>query len=117
MVLDFESNTQGTSMTLDEARPFITRGEAATGRVPGLYSGEYVKGLLGTKIDPVLGHCWFGLSQYGPAPVVPANWKRWTMWQYTDGAAGPEPHTVDGIGRCDRNTFSGDVTELRSFWG
>jgi lysozyme len=38
------------------------------------------------------------------------------MWQYTDGALGGEPHTVAGIGRCDRDTFNGSVAQLRRLW-
>jgi len=116
LVLDLEDNPQGPSMDLDTARAFVTRIAEQTGRFPGLYSGHYIKTLLGASKDPVLAKCWFWLAQYGPKPVVPPNWERWTMWQYTDGALGPEPHTVDGIGACDRDTFDGDEATLRSFW-
>src|SRR5262244_1591893 len=108
LVLDFEANPQGPSMTLEEARAFVTHLHDATGRWPGLYSGHYIKELLGTNRDSVLANCWFWLSQYGPTPVVPANWASWTMWQYTDGAMGQTPHSVQGIGLCDRDKFAGD---------
>jgi lysozyme len=117
LVLDFEANGQGPTMTLEEARAFVTHVKAATNRMPGLYAGHYLKELLGTNTDPVLGQCWFWLAQYGPTPVVPANWQKWTLWQYTDGAAGPDPHEIDGIGRCDRDTFNGSPDDLRNFWG
>jgi lysozyme len=39
------------------------------------------------------------------------------MWQYTDGAVGPEPHVVAGIGYCDRDKFNGDLTQLHKLWG
>jgi lysozyme len=39
------------------------------------------------------------------------------MWQYTDGALGPKPHTVKGIGRCDRDKFNGSEAQLRKLWG
>ena len=116
LALDFEANPQGPSMTLEEARAFVTHVHDATGRWPGLYSGHYLKQLLGTATDPVLANCWFWLSQYGPTAVVPANWPTWTMWQYTDGGAGPEPHSVAGIGRCDRDTFNGSAASLRRLW-
>lgn len=116
MVLDFEPNLTGPSMTLEEARAFVTHIKEETGRVPGLYSGHYIKQLLGTNKDPILAQCWFWLAQYGPTPVVPANWPTWTLWQYTDGAIGPQPHTVQGVGRCDRDKFNGDEAKLRSFW-
>jgi lysozyme len=116
LVLDFEANPQGPSMTLEEARAFVTHVQQETGRWPGLYSGHYIKELLGTSSDPVLANCWLWLSQYGPTPVVPPNWKTWTMWQYTDGALGPEPHTVPGLGRCDRDQFNGPMSGLRKLW-
>jgi lysozyme len=117
LVLDLEANAQGPSMTLNEARAFVTHIGTILGRPPGLYAGHYVKELLGTNSDPVLRTCWFWLSQYGPTPVVPPNWNTWTMWQYTDGALGPEPHQVPGIGRCDRDQFNGDLDALKTLWG
>ena len=116
MVLDLEANPQGPSMTLEEARAFVTHAHAATGRWPGLYAGHYLKELLGTASDPVLANCWFWISQYGPTPVIPAAWKTWTLWQYTDGALGPPPHTVDGVGACDRDTYNGALEDLIAFW-
>jgi lysozyme len=116
LVLDLEDNPQGPSMDLDTARAFVARVAEQTGRFPGLYSGHYIKTLLGTSKDPVLAKCWFWLAQYGPTAVVPPNWERWTMWQYTDGVLGAEPRRVDGIGACDRNTFDGDEATLRAFW-
>jgi lysozyme len=116
LVLDLEGNPQGPSMDLEEARAFVTHVGDNTGRMPGLYSGHYIKERLGTSTDPVLSKCWFWLAQYGSTAVVPPNWITWTMWQYTDGAVGPEPHTMHGIGRCDRDRFNGDEHELRAFW-
>lgn len=117
LVLDFETNTQGASMTLDQARQFVQIVHNTTGRWPGLYSGIYIKTLLGSNHDPVLANCWFWLSEYGPAAKVPANWPTWTLWQYTDGSVGPQPHTVAGIGSCDRDTFNGTEAQLRALWG
>jgi lysozyme len=117
LVLDFEANPQGPSMTLEEARAFVTHIFEQAGRWPGFYSGHYIKELLGTQVDPVLSKCWLWLSQYGPTPVVPANWPTWTFWQYTDGGIGPGPHAVDGIGRCDRDFFSGEMAALQQLWG
>jgi lysozyme len=116
LVLDFEANPQGPSMTMEEARAFVTHVKAATGRWPGLYAGHYLKEQLGTANDPVLTNCWLWISQYGPTAIIPAAWRAWTMWQYTDGALGPEPHTVDGIGACDRDTYNGTPEELTAFW-
>ena len=117
LVLDFESNPQGPSMSLEEARAFVTHIFEETGRWPGFYSGHYIKDLLGTGTDPILANCWFWLSQYGPTAVVPPNWQTWTMWQYTDGGAGPEPHAVPGAGTCDRDKFNGDAAGLARLWG
>lgn len=116
LVLDFEPNPTGPDMNLEEARAFVLHVNEQTGRFPGLYSGHYIKQLLGSNKDDVLGQCWFWLAQYGPTAVVPANWTTWTMWQYTDGAIGPEPHTVAGLGRCDRDKFNGNEAQLKKLW-
>jgi lysozyme len=116
LVLDFEANAQGPSMTLEEARAFVTHVNQVTGKWPGLYGGHYLKELLGTNSDPVLTQCWLWLSQFGPTPVIPPAWPDWRMWQYTDGAMGPLPHDVPGIGRCDRDQFNGTADELTAFW-
>jgi lysozyme len=115
MVLDFEPNGKST-MSLQQARDFVTLVEKASGRFPGLYSGNLIKEQLGKKTDPLLAKCWFWLAQYGPKAVVPPNWPTWTMWQYTDGTIGPQPHTVDGIGKCDRDKFNGSEAQLRKLW-
>jgi lysozyme len=113
-VIHKATNPQGPSMALEEAPAFVTHVQAATGKFPGLYAGHYLKELLGTGTD--VGHCWFWLAQYGPTPVVAPNWPAWTMWLYTDGAAGPIPHEVAGIGRYDRDNFNGSADGLASFW-
>jgi lysozyme len=117
LALDFEPNPTGSSMDLEEARAFVIHINEERRRFPGFYSGHYIKQLLGTSTDPILAECWFWLAQYGPTPVVPRNWKTWTMWQYTDGAVGPKPHTVRGIGRCDRDKFNGSEAQLKKLWG
>jgi lysozyme len=116
LVLDFEENTNGSSMSLDQARAFVSRIQDQAGRWPGLYSGSYVKSLLGDQKDPVLALCWFWLAQYGSTAVVPANWSGWTLWQYTDGVNGPPPHAAPGIGTCDRDQYFGEADALRVFW-
>jgi lysozyme len=117
LVLDFESNPAGPSMDLEEARAFVTHINEQTGRFPGFYSGHDIKNALGSNKDSILAQCWFWLAQYGPTPVVPANWSTFTMWQYTDGANGPLPHKVAGVGLCDRDKFNGTEADLRTLWG
>ena len=117
LVLDFEQNTAGTSMSLAGAEEFVTQVHAATGRWPGFYSGSYINQLLGDGKNSTLANCWFWLSEYGPTPHVPVNWPTWTLWQYTDGSVGPEPHSVSGVGNCDRDQFNGTMDELTTLWG
>ena len=116
VVLDFEANQQGTSMTLDQARSFVQQVHHAIGRWPGLYGGSYLKQQLGASQDPVLANCWLWYSRYGPEPVAPPTWTKWTMWQYTDGTNGPDPHDAPGIGPCDRDIFDGDLSQLQALW-
>jgi lysozyme len=117
LVLDLEENPGGAGMSLAEAEDFVKYVEAETGRWPGLYGGSYVKELLGENTQTALSYCWFWLSEYGPTPRVPPAWDTWTMWQYTNGVVGPEPHSVNGIGNCDRDQFNGPVEDLQKLWG
>jgi len=114
--LDFESNPNGPTMTLTQAREFISLFQHLTGRYPVLYSGHLLKENLGGKPDDLLSKCRLWLAQYGPKPVLPAGWKKYTLWQYTDGHEGPPPRRVPGIGPCDRNQFNGTTARLRKLW-
>lgn len=121
LVLDFESNPQGNSMSLQEAEQFVERVQQLAGRYPGLYSGHVIKESLAhagalKAGDTVLSQCWLWIAQYGNAPQIPELWSRWTLWQYTDGSTGPEPHAVAGIGSCDRDKFNGTAGQLQDFW-
>jgi lysozyme len=116
LVLDFEKNTGGTTMALKEAEDFVSYIHEKTGRWPGFYSGGDIKKALGNRADTILANCWFWLAQYGPQAEVPTAWKTWTMWQYTDGNIGPEPHSVNGIGNCDRDKFNGNMAALKKLW-
>ncbi len=116
LVLDWEPNPQGASMTLAQARAFVSHVQQKTGRWPGLYSGSTAREALGDHADPVLGSCWLWLAEYGDQPKVPPAWKGWTLWQYTDGSHGPGPHALDGVGSCDRERFAGEAAALSAFW-
>jgi lysozyme len=120
LVLDIEQNYSDgqptASMSLAGSETFVQYIERQTGRFPGLYSGSYIKELLGDEKNPVLANCWFWLAQYSSTAEVPANWPDWTMWQYTDGNNGDEPHSVNGVGPCDRDRFNGDIRQLKKLW-
>jgi lysozyme len=121
IVLDYEPNVTGPTMTLNEAREFVDHTGEVLGRFPGLYSGHLIKEQLGhqTTPDPILSHCFLWIAQYkGPKPLnVPPTFGTWTFWQYTDGVHGVDPHTVKGVGQCDRDQFNGTVEQLHRLWG
>ena len=52
----------------------------------------------------------------GSEPVVPPNWPTYWLWQFTDGNYGPTPHSIDGIGPCDINSYQGDPAQLIAEW-
>ena len=64
LVLDFEPNGSST-MTLDQAKAFVSRINEVRGKFPGLYSGNLIKEKLGGKPpDPVLSQCFLWIAQY-----------------------------------------------------
>jgi lysozyme len=112
LALDFEENPQ-SQMTITQAEQFVTEVFNQTGRYPGFYSDALAGKLLGNNKSAILANCWFWRAQYGTsAPIVPATWSTWTMWQYTE--SGP----VSGISApCDRDTFNGTIDQLSQLWG
>jgi lysozyme len=118
LVLDYEPN-EASTMTFDQAKAFVSRINEVRGKFPGLYSGNLIKEKLGGKPpDPVLSQCFLWIAQFGPAATnIPATWPTFTFWQYTDGHDGPQPHSVDGIGNCDRDRFNGTIENLKKLWG
>ena len=119
LVLDFEPNGESGTMTRTEAERFVTLVHKRLGRYPGLYSGQnFLLRQMGRKTNSVLKNCFLWIARYSDQlPKVPPAWPTFTFWQYTDGNAGPQPHQVVGIGRCDRDKFNGDITGLRRLWG
>lgn len=119
LVLDFEPNTQGSTMTLAEAEDFVTQIHDQTGRFPALYAGKsFIIEQLGKKTDTPLAQCPLWIARFGAQrPQIPPAFTDFTLWQYTDGALGPQPHKVAGVGRCDRNKFNGDESALQEFFG
>lgn len=126
IALDFEPNTDangnalGPTMTLDQARGFVTSIFQSAGRYPLIYSNHFLAAQLQGNADSVLSNCPLWIAEYmlSPAalPTVPAGWDNWTLWQYTDGAVGQLPHTVLGIGGCDRDYYIGSADDLRNRW-
>jgi lysozyme len=119
LVLDFEPNPTAGTMRLAEAERFVQKIFEQTGRFPGLYSGQaFINEKLGNNTNTVLNNCFLWIARYADQlPKVPPAFATFTLWQYTDGSAGPQPHRVPGIGRCDRDKFNGDETQLRTLWG
>jgi lysozyme len=116
--LDWEDNPGGTKMTASQVKEWVTKVEDALGR-PGqcvIYAGNTAKEALGNKVDPWFGSRRLWLCQYGSTPVVQASWQTYWLWQFTDGVYGPSPHSVDGIGPCDINSYDGDAETLIDEW-
>lgn len=118
MALDFEPNGNST-MTLANARIFMTEVERLTACEIVLYSGNLIKETLGSAKDPYLSARRLWLAQYGPKQVIPAAWEKtgaW-LWQFSDGVVNRNGLNVAGVsGHVDLNSFAGTDEELASSW-
>lgn len=115
--LDWE-DYGGNTMRLDNVKTWIKEVENALNREFHcvLYSGNTAKEALGNNVDTFLGERRLWLCQYGSNPVWQRSWDHYWLWQYTDGIVGPDPHTIDGIGPCDINSYDDTVEQLISEW-
>jgi len=119
LCLDFEPSSIGPDMSLDQAHDFVTRIKNETGRWPMIYGGSLLRSSVPQHSpDDILKNCALWYARYRDEPIgVPIDtWPDFTLWQYTDGKNGPEPHMVSGMGRTDRNCFLGTVDQLRKAW-
>jgi lysozyme len=115
--LDWEPS-DGPDMTLDQARHFVQMIKDETGRWPVIYGGHLLRESIGHNPDPVLSNCPLWYARYAPSPIgIPTQvWPTYTLWQYTDGDVGPEPHQTPGAGGADRNIFQGTTQQLKDLW-
>ena len=118
LVLDFEPNPREGTMTLADAEAFVRRVQKQIGRFPGLYSGQaFLRDQLGKNTDTILKSCFLWVARYSAElPEIPDAFSTFTLWQYTDGNVGPQPHEVRGVGSCDRDKFNGNEADLKSLW-
>jgi len=115
--LDWEDNGNST-MSFDQARQFLQLIEQKIGRNRCvLYSGNTAKEAMGSRADPYFGAHRLWLAQYSNNPVPQASWDTYWLWQYSDGNAGPEPHSCPGVtGEVDTNSWPGTDAELVAQW-
>lgn len=94
----------------DMAVEMLVGVERQFGVNPIIYSGRYfVRDNLGS--DPRLAAYPLWLAAYRKTePPVPAPFRRWTFWQYS------ETGSVPGVpGNVDRDLFNGTMSQLRKF--
>jgi lysozyme len=126
LALDIEPNEgdPSNSMTLEQAEAFVQAVSSATGRLPLIYvHATWANG--GMRITPrsILARCGLWIVDYHESPTIPLAWAKsgWRLWQYaSDEYAGRRnrgrTRAIQGLNRCDRNLFSGDVAALHRFW-
>lgn len=117
MVLDYEPSSSDANMTYAQMVEFVELIHSETGRYPAIYGGRLLREALIGVTTSVLSKCPLWYSRYNVGPTgIPSIWESWTLWQYTDGNSGPDPHSVPGFGRCDRNTYNGTKNQMRTRW-
>ncbi|HVY28914.1 MAG TPA: GH25 family lysozyme [Polyangiaceae bacterium] len=113
-VLDLEvADGRSAQQILEWARAFLAKAEALFGRKLMLYTGQFWRGPLGNPNDSFFAEraLWLAAYTREQSLVVPASWKRWTFWQYTDGSHN-EPARVPGVPPCDQSWFEGSEADL-----
>jgi lysozyme len=111
-VLDLEeSQGRGPAEVLAWAKAFINRAEQLFRRTVMVYTGGFWRFTLKNPNDPFFAARPLWLAAYGPNPVVPASWAKFTFWQYTEGKNN-QPVAVPGVPPCDQDRFDGTEADL-----
>src|SRR5262249_13208773 len=120
--LEANEGDPSNSMTLEQAEAFVQAVASATGRLPLVYVHPT---WANARFAPasILARCGLWVVDYRDSPEIPLAWATsgWRLWQYaSDNYAGRRAHgrtrIVQGLDRCDRNLFNGDVAGLYRFW-
>lgn len=113
-VLDIEeSDGRPPEQVLSWIRAFIVRAEALFQRRLIIYTGVFWREALGNNADPFFGERPLWVAAYRKVPVIPAAWKEYTFWQYSEGRSN-SPVAVSGVGPCDQNRFEGSEADLNA---
>ena len=121
IALDFETTTLGDgsddTMSIAQAREFMTKLDAILGRRVVIYSGDLLKSGLANSIDPFWSAHRLWLAEYAANPVCQACWQQPWLWQYSaDNSVQIPGISGDDNGNVDRSTFLRSVAELRAEW-
>lgn len=108
--LDFEAHeNKAVDIQLSEAKAFLDKVRAVTGKTPWIY--------LSTSFANELGNpTWFAnyplwLANYNSIPKVPKPWLSYGIWQNSDSG------TCAGLGaghHVDTDIFNGDIDQLKA---
>jgi GH25 family lysozyme M1 (1,4-beta-N-acetylmuramidase) len=120
IALDFETTTlkdgSDDTMSLDQARDFITKLDAILHRRVVIYSGDLLKSTLGNVVDPFWSAHRLWLAEYSdPPPTCQASWQTPWLWQFT-GSGKCAGIQGDAKGHVDCNTYAGTMAQLRAEW-
>jgi lysozyme len=110
-VLDGQSKDAVIAWTL----AFVSKAEALLGCQLMIYTGGLWRNQLGSPDVEQLASRLLWTARYGDnQPIVPAPWKTWAFWQFTDGKSG-DVKAIPGVsGQCDCDWFNGEMTDLQS---
>jgi lysozyme len=111
-VLDLEEDEKlPPADVLDWARAFISKAEQLFRRTVMVYTGGFWRFKLNNPNDPFFGARPLWLAAYGPNPVIPASWSKYTFWQYSEGKSN-QPKKIPGVPPCDQDQFDGTEDDL-----
>ncbi|HEY0432327.1 MAG TPA: glycoside hydrolase family 25 protein [Chitinophagaceae bacterium] len=117
IAFDFERSKYHGTMKLDDLVECVDLIESTLHRVPVVYGGRALRSALKGITESPLSRCPLWYARYRDQPIgVPKIWKAPRIWQYSNGADGPEPKEITGFGRPDRGAFNGSKSELRAAW-
>lgn len=117
LVYDFEGESlmgQTPGKAAKHLMQFVRAYECLSGHPPIVYTTPSIMVTVRPGLSPedltVLSRCPLWIAHWDvAAPAVPAPWKAWAFWQYTDKASFP------GItGPADGNRFYGSLDDLRA---
>jgi lysozyme len=112
VALDYETNS-GDQMTLQQAEQFVAGFLKQRGSYPLIYGSSLLHAIPASS--PLLScRLWIAAYKSVHQPALPAGFKSYALWQFTDGTA-PTPLRTAGA-TVDRDRYDGTEQQLTAAW-
>lgn len=108
-----EANGHSPEVVLRWTKDFLSKAADLFDREPVVHAGSFWREHLKNPVDEFFAKHPLWLAGYVEEEKlkVPAAWRHWSFWQFTDGTHN-QPRPIPGVPACNQDLFAGNLSDL-----